>query len=321
MAQASVHIAAMVDGFPTKNAPDNFVDRLLLEVLAAKPSVLALELACRQILRLESDFMPGIGKVRAAIEEQKVVWGDRLWAIHHFAGLVKTLRDMVAEMTKILAAVQAKREEERLAFEEKKRVDDELRAQPLVAGDRVRHSGQLGAGTIIRNWSGEGECSRLDVLFDGGPFHWVMPTDVRRLIPGDQSFDVPVDKREEVDRKLAEERERSERNRRPVVGDRVTDDLGGWIDLENPLHGVGTVIFAGDFDPERFDDGFTIRFDSGVLGEYFMGCQLRRLLPGDPNFVAGTNSPPPDVSMDFPIDPADDDDGPPRSYFGGRLQP
>jgi hypothetical protein len=44
------------------------------------------------------------------------------------------------------------------------------------------------------------------------------------------------------------------------------------------------VVFAGDVDPDGYDDGFTIQFDNGELGVNIMACQLRRLLPDDPDF-------------------------------------
>jgi hypothetical protein len=320
MAQASVHIAALVDGFPTKNAPDNFVDRLLLEVLAAKPSVVELEAACRQILRsAESDFMPGAGKVLAAIREQQRIWPMRTMAINCFARRVERLREAVAAGEAKLAAEEVKREEQRVAAEEKKRVDDELRAQPITVGDRVRNkrSGHMGPGTIAAAFR-DGFHVCYDNMGNGYVFDG---KDLERLIPGDSGFSIVEAKRAAIEKRLAEYLVLLQRRQRPVVGDRVTDDIGDWIDPEYPSHGAGTVTFAGDFEPGGFDDGFTIRFDSGVLGENFMPDCLRRLLPGDPNFVAGANSPPPDVSMDFPINPAADDDEPPRSYFGGRLQP
>jgi hypothetical protein len=55
-------------------------------------------------------------------------------------------------------------------------------------------------------------------------------------------------------------------------------------DPEDPPNGAGTVVFAGDFEPDGFDDGFTIQFDNGTLGVNWMACQLRRLLPDDPEF-------------------------------------
>jgi hypothetical protein len=44
------------------------------------------------------------------------------------------------------------------------------------------------------------------------------------------------------------------------------------------------VVFAGDVEPDGYDNGFTIQFDNGVLGENWMACQSNRLLPDDPEF-------------------------------------
>ena len=44
------------------------------------------------------------------------------------------------------------------------------------------------------------------------------------------------------------------------------------------------MVFAGDVEPDGHDDGLTIQFDNGRLGVNIMACQLRRLLPDDPEF-------------------------------------
>jgi hypothetical protein len=194
MAQASVHIAALVDGFPTKNAPDNFVDRLLLEVLTTRPSVVELEAACRQVLRsAESDFMPGAGKVIAAIKEQQAIWFKRTMAINGFARRVESLREAVAAGEAKLAAEEAKREERRRV--------DRLRAQPLAVGDRVRGCGKFrhaGPGTIEQEGSGG-----FTVMLDTACEFLFKPESLARLIPGDAGFELTDAERAEIEQKLA----------------------------------------------------------------------------------------------------------------------
>jgi hypothetical protein len=147
MAQASVHIAALVDGFPTKNTPANFVNRLLMEVMAARPSVIELESACRQLLRSEKDFAPGVGKVVAAIKEQMQLWSIRTMAVRTFRDEVGLLREAIAIGGARLAAKKAKADAD--AYAEQMRIDAEVRARPLTVGDRVRHTVGGGVGTVV----------------------------------------------------------------------------------------------------------------------------------------------------------------------------
>jgi hypothetical protein len=188
--------------------------------------------------------------------------------------------ELTAAQDELVAATAAREERERIAAE-KKRADDELRAQPLKVGDRVRYRGRDICGTIVRLWS-----DSVDVAFDSASGDcWEAIDELERLIPGDRGYAIPAVKRAEVEKRLAEYRVLLQRQQRPMVGDRVTDDIHHhWLDSEDPPNGAGTVVFASDFEPDGYDDGFTIQFDNGKLGMNTMACQLRRLLPGDAEF-------------------------------------
>jgi hypothetical protein len=279
-----MHIRMLLASFPNAN-PGNaeaYLGAMVEEVLAAFPSVPALESACSHI-RKTVKFPPTIAEVIEAVDEQNDLWSDRFMAIADCATRAESLRRELKAATELVAAEQVKREEQRLAAEEKKRADDELRATPLVVGVRVRWRNDKPfdptLGTITKQWqSSDG----FDVFFDIGRSCYVERKDLERVIPGDRGHAMTP----QAEKKLAEERVRLLRTQRPVVGDRVTDDIHGWTDPDDPPHGAGTVIFAGDFEHNGYDDGFTVQFDNGVLGTHWMAIQLRRLLPGDPDFVA-----------------------------------
>lgn len=280
-----IHIAMLVGSIPnaTPGNPEAYIGMMVEEVMTEDISLPALELACSQIRR-RVKFTPSISEVIEAIQEQAELWEPRLNAIHGCEDYATWLRDKLRIATELVAAEQVKREEQRLAAEEKKRVDAELRAQPLGLGDRVRWRNDepfdpTFLGTITKQWQ---YSDGFDVFFDIGRNYYVERKDLERVIPGDRGHAMTP----QAEKKLAEERIRLLRTQRPVVGDRVTDDIHDWTDPDDPPHGAGTVLFAHDFEPGDYDDGFTVRFDSGGLGENYMACQLRRLLPGDPDFVA-----------------------------------
>jgi hypothetical protein len=263
--------------------PEAYVGMMVEEVMAECPVLVVLESACSQ-LRRTLKFLPAISKVIEAIEEQDELWTPRLSAIDECAETVRFLRGEVKIATDVVATNQAKLEEQQLAAEQKKRTDDELRAKPLGIGDRVRNRKQYHRmGTITAENGGS-----LQVMSDELYAVWIAGDEIERAIPSDYGSEIAPDKRAAVSRRVQLYQEIEERQRlrrlRPVVGDRVSY---AWYDYEGDSQTViwiGTVLFAGDFEPGRYDDGFTIQFDNGTLGENFMAIQLSRLLPGDPGF-------------------------------------
>jgi hypothetical protein len=281
-AQVSKMLAIFMGSFPTSNIkqPQIFTMQLLDDVMEREPSYAVLESTCRALRRTQK-FMPSIAEFVAELDKQEDEWGARggahWWALNTYNKLVAGIPAAEAQLT----AEQAEQEKQRQAAEEKKRADDELRAQPLKVGDRVRYRGSDLCGTIIRLWSHGG----ADVAFDSAwGACWEAVDGLERMIPGDWGYKIPAAKRAAVEKMLAEYRVLLERQRRPVVGDRVTDDINDWVDPEEPPHGAGTVVFAGDFDDDH-DDGFIVDFDNGKLGVDMMASQLRRLLPGDAGFI------------------------------------
>jgi hypothetical protein len=246
-------------------------------------SLVVLESACSQIRRT-SKFPPTTAEVIEAIREQAELWEPRFSAIHSCENVVGRIRDELTGAQDELTAATAERKERARIAQEKKRADDELRAQPLKVGDRVQNERayRMGPGTIADVFGGG-----FHVCYDDRGNGYVDGKDLQRLIPGDSGFEIVEAKRAAIDEKrLAEYREllQRERDRRPVVGDRVTDDTDERHPLDDPPNGAGTVVFAGDFVPDAYDDGFTIQFDNGVLGVKYIPCQLKRLLPDDPEF-------------------------------------
>jgi hypothetical protein len=193
--------------------------------------------------------------------------------------VVGLIRNELKAATQLVAAATAEREERTRIAAEKKRADDELRAQPLKVGDRVQNKRgyYMGPGTIA-------DASRdgFYVFYDSMANGYVDGKDLLRLIPDDSGFEIVEAKRAAIEKGLAEYRALMllQRQQRLIVGDRVTDDVGGRHRLDGPLQGAGTIVFAGDFEPEVYDNGFTVQFDNGVLGANILACQLRRLLPG-----------------------------------------
>jgi hypothetical protein len=118
------------------------------------------------------------------------------------------------------------------------------------------------------------------VCFDKARGDYVHAGSLERMIPGDYGFEIEEANRAEIEKRLPEYREWVQRRQRPVVGDRVTDDIGGWRDPECPRRGAGTVVST---EAECFIDGLVVQLDCGALCEYGVS-QLQRLLPGDAGF-------------------------------------
>jgi hypothetical protein len=274
-------IALLLASFPNANPGNSeaYVGMMVEEVMAEDDvSLVVLESACSQIRRT-SKFPPTTAEVIEAIQEQAELWEPRLNAIHSYANLVGWIRHE-------LTAAKAEREEQARIAAEKKRADDVLRAQPLKVGDRVQNKRayHMGPGTIA-------DASRdgFYVCYDSMANGYVDGKDLQRLIPGDPGFEIVEAKRAAIEKRLAEYRVLLQRKRRPVVGDRVTDDIGERHPLdEDPPNGAGTVVFAGDFDDD-YDDGFTIQFDNGTLGLHHTARWLSRLLPSDAEFERPEN--------------------------------
>jgi hypothetical protein len=288
-AEVAKMLAAFVGAFPGKiSNPAAFGAALLNDVLEEAPSYAELEATCRE-LRRKSKTLPSLAEFLEELTKNMVMEEDRLVARWYTIG---NYNDLVAAVEKAVveeaaraereAAEKAEREEQKRIAAEKQRADEELRAQPLEAGDRVRHKTgdyDRSPGTIV----GAVE-DGFHVCFDKARGDYVDAGSLERLIPGDYGFEIVEADRDAIEKRLTEYRRRLQRIQRPVVGDRVTDDIDWTNPKYPPPHGAGTVIFAGDFDDD-YDDGFTIQFDNGKLGVNYMARQLNRLLPDDPEFV------------------------------------
>jgi hypothetical protein len=276
-ARVRAAIALLLASFPNANPGNSeaYVGMMVEEIMAEDDvSLVVLESACSQIRRT-SKFPPTTAEVIEAIGEQAELWEPRLNAIHSCGNVVGWMRDELKAATELVAAAKAEREEQARIAKEKKRADDELRAQPLKVGDRVRHSAHhLGPATIAGVFR-----DGFYVFYDSMRNGYDDGTDLHRLIAGDPGFEMVEAKRAEVEKRLAEYRVLLQRQQRPVVEDRVTDNIDERHPLDDPPNGAGTVAFAGDF----YDD-FTIQFDNDVLGVNYTACQLKRLLPGDAEF-------------------------------------
>ena len=119
-----IHIAMLVGSIPnaTPGNPEAYIGMMVEEVMTEDISLPALESACSQIRR-RVKFTPSISEVIEAIQEQAELWEPRLNAIHGCEDYATWLRDKLRIATELVAAEQVKREEQRLAAEEKKRVD------------------------------------------------------------------------------------------------------------------------------------------------------------------------------------------------------
>jgi hypothetical protein len=241
-------------------------------------SLVVLESACSQIRRT-SKFPPTTAEVIKAIREQVELWEPRLNAIYGCENVVGLLRAELKAATEVVAAAEAERQERARIAAEKKRADDELRAQPLKAGDRVRHKSggyDRSPGTVVG--AGKGG---FHVCFDKGRGDYVDAGSLERMIPGDYGFEIVEANRAAIEKRLTDYRRRLQNVQRPVVGDRVMV----YSTEYSKSQGAGTVVFAGDVDRDGYDDGCTIQFDNGELGVNIMAWQLRRLLPGEAGFM------------------------------------
>lgn len=124
-----------------------------------------------------------------AIKEQDALWSPRLTAIYSCRSSARLLREELDEVTKLVTAYRLKVEEQRRAREEKQRADDELRARPLVVGDRVRCTDHhTASGVIVDIWEEDTFHHRgMYVVFDDAVRLFVSDfTKLRRLLPGDR---------------------------------------------------------------------------------------------------------------------------------------
>jgi hypothetical protein len=278
-ARVWLHLGTLLSGYPNANVgnEESYIGNMVGEVLTVCDSEMALKLARGDLLKT-SKFPPACAEVVKAIEEQQKLWDSKSAAIDFCEDTAEELRDALKRATEMVATAQVEREKERRAAEEKKRADDEVRAQPLKVGDRVQNTRayHMGPGTIA-------EASRdgFYVFYDSMANGYVDAKDLQRFILGEPGFQIAYGKRAAVEKRLAEYRELLQR--RPVVGDRVTDDIAERHPLDDPPNGAGTVVFAAVV-PGAYDDGFTIQFDNGVLGVAYAARQLNRLLPDDPEF-------------------------------------
>lgn len=75
--QIQEQLALLVGAFPSSNAPDPIVWMLLLEAIAARPSLIALTAACTE-LRRTRQWPPSTPDVLKAIRDQEMRWRNRL---------------------------------------------------------------------------------------------------------------------------------------------------------------------------------------------------------------------------------------------------
>jgi hypothetical protein len=146
------HIALLLGSLPNSKPgnPAVYSGMMIEEVMAQDGiSLAALESACSDIRRTLK-FAPSIAEVIDAIVDQDNLWSPRWSAIDDCAGLSEELRDDLKIATELVVAEKAKREQQRLAYEEEKRVETErLRAAHVAVGDRVRHITAGGIGTVV----------------------------------------------------------------------------------------------------------------------------------------------------------------------------
>jgi hypothetical protein len=182
-ARVRAAIALLLASFPNANPGNSeaYVGMMVEEVMAEDDvSLVVLESACSQIRRT-SKFPPTTAEVMEAIREQAELWEPRFNAIHSCEHVVGWFRDELKAATEVVAAANAEREERARIAAERKRADDELRAQPLKLGDRVRHKSacHLSPGTIVRICSD----GFADVAYDGGRVYSGTISDLERMIP------------------------------------------------------------------------------------------------------------------------------------------
>jgi hypothetical protein len=250
-------LAIFMGSFPTSNVkqPQIFTMQLLEDVMEREPSYAVLESTCRE-LRSTLKFMPSIAEFVGELDKQTKQWNERE---HTHWQAIETYDELVAQIPATetqLATEQAEREKRRQAAEEKKRADDELRAQPLKVGDRVRGCGDYagyGSGTIERD-AGMG---RFVVMLDTACRYFFKTEHLSRLIPGDTGFVLTDAKRAEIAQKLAEH-DRRIANQRAAIERQRAERLLAPGDRVFAVHfaGHGTVL-------DGIGDVYTVRFDNG----------------------------------------------------------
>jgi hypothetical protein len=266
----SGHITALLAAFPNDRAADPEARFILMveDVMAARPRLTVLDSACRQVRRT-SKFPPTIAEVLAAIKEQEAKWEERWNAIECIATVADDMRRLLPEELEHRAVAKREQEERRLAAEEQKRVDDELRSQlrakPLVVGDRVKWRDHHCAGVIVKLGD-----DYADVVFDEAWRHGCSKKEIVRLLPGDSLY------------RPNEYEARRYRKKVPVVGDRV------FIGSDQ---GPGTIVplYSESQDCAiMLDSGGKFISVSQARWEYLALCgHCYRLIWGDHYFVAG----------------------------------
>jgi hypothetical protein len=273
-AQVSKMLAIFMGSFPTSNIkqPQIFTMQLLDDVMEREPCYAVLESTCRELRRTQK-FMPAIAEFLAELDKQEEEWdargGAHWWALDTYKKLVAGIPAAEAQ----LAAEQAEREKRRQAAEEKKRADDELRAQPLKVGDRVRVCGgsHAGPGTIEK--INKESLFEFTVMLDTAYQSAFKHERLVRLIPGDAGFELTDAKRAEIAQKVAE-RDRRIADQRAAIERQRAERLLAPGDRVFAVHfaGHGTVV-------DGLGDVYTVRFDNGdkedVHREY-----LERRFPG-----------------------------------------
>jgi vacuolar-type H+-ATPase subunit I/STV1 len=132
-AQVSKHVSLLVGSFPNANPadPEVYTKMLIEEIMAAEPSVVSLESACRSIRR-SAKFLPTISEVLEALKEESKTW-TKCWEA------IECIDEAAEELRQKLAT-----EKERRAAQE----DEKRKTAPLFSvGDRVKHQ-KFGTGTV-----------------------------------------------------------------------------------------------------------------------------------------------------------------------------
>jgi hypothetical protein len=237
-------IALLLASFPNANPgnPEAYVGMMVEEVMAEDDvSLVVLESACSQVRRT-SKFSPTTAEVIEAIREQAEVWEPRLNAIHGCGNVVGLIRNELKAATELVAAATAEQEQRRIAAE-KRRADNELRAQPLKAGDRVRHKNvdEPGPGTILGPIEGG-----FHVYYDNDTGGYVLDGSLERMIPGDSGFEIVEAQRGAIEKVVTEYCRRQQRIDRTVkfaIGDRVAHAKFGVGTVESVHGGTVAVMF------------------------------------------------------------------------------
>lgn len=131
--QVSKHIALLVGSFPNANPadPETYTKMLIEEVVAAAPTVTALEAACRKVRRT-AKFLPAISEVLAALKEEERAWEGRWGAINYSNWEADDLRKKLEAEFARRSAIEAAKAQALL---------------PFAPGDRVSHA-KFGFGVV-----------------------------------------------------------------------------------------------------------------------------------------------------------------------------